>query len=112
MTHRHIVAAQPANIVSLDRKSTRLNSSHVRISYAVFCLKKKRHRASPRRGIRVAYAATQPIAKRSRGGALEFRGPREVGEGVAQLTDAIFSFFNVRATPRICPLSLPDALPP
>src|SRR5690554_2531401 len=27
--------------VSVDRKSTRLNSSHVRISYAVFCLKKK-----------------------------------------------------------------------
>src|SRR5436305_3069543 len=28
--------------VLLDRKSTRLNSSHVRISYAVFCLKKKK----------------------------------------------------------------------
>src|SRR5690554_430126 len=28
--------------VGLDRKSTRLNSSHVRISYAVFCLKKKK----------------------------------------------------------------------
>src|SRR5690606_42132765 len=27
-----------------DRKSTRLNSSHVKISYAVFCLKKKRKR--------------------------------------------------------------------
>src|SRR2546427_2961504 len=27
--------------VSLDRKSTRLNSSHSQISYAVFCLKKK-----------------------------------------------------------------------
>src|SRR6266498_3586358 len=27
-----------------DRKSTRLNSSHVRISYAVFCLKKKKHK--------------------------------------------------------------------
>src|SRR5205807_10443104 len=27
-----------------DRKSTRLNSSHLVISYAVFCLKKKRHR--------------------------------------------------------------------
>src|SRR5690554_7112164 len=27
----------------LDRKSTRLNSSHVRISYAVFCLKKKKY---------------------------------------------------------------------
>src|SRR5699024_12663702 len=29
-----------------DRKSTRLNSSHVSISYAVFCLKKKRNTAS------------------------------------------------------------------
>src|SRR5690554_7659139 len=29
-------------VSSLDRKSTRLNSSHVRISYAVFCLKKKK----------------------------------------------------------------------
>src|SRR3989442_7176191 len=28
--------------VETDRKSTRLNSSHVRISYAVFCLKKKK----------------------------------------------------------------------
>src|SRR3989442_10879188 len=31
-----------------DRKSTRLNSSHVRISYAVFCLKKKKtHKQTP-----------------------------------------------------------------
>src|SRR5207249_5675309 len=29
--------------LALDRKSTRLNSSHVSISYAVFCLKKKIH---------------------------------------------------------------------
>src|SRR5699024_11445909 len=28
--------------VTIDRKSTRLNSSHVSISYAVFCLKKKK----------------------------------------------------------------------
>src|SRR5256885_6381949 len=28
---------------ALDRKSTRLNSSHLVISYAVFCLKKKKH---------------------------------------------------------------------
>src|SRR2546422_3246772 len=32
---------QPAVLGSLDRKSTRLNSSHGYISYAVFCLKKK-----------------------------------------------------------------------
>src|SRR5436309_6505556 len=31
-----------------DRKSTRLNSSHVKISYAVFCLKKKKNGRSPR----------------------------------------------------------------
>src|SRR5690554_7267122 len=29
-----------------DRKSTRLNSSHVRISYAVFCLKKKKNKTN------------------------------------------------------------------
>src|SRR5438094_5299464 len=30
-----------------DRKSTRLNSSHRTISYAVFCLKKKKHKKRP-----------------------------------------------------------------
>src|SRR5690349_23397098 len=32
---------QDGNPAGIDRKSTRLNSSHVEISYAVFCLKKK-----------------------------------------------------------------------
>src|SRR2546427_6599305 len=32
----------PIQIHNLDRKSTRLNSSHSQISYAVFCLKKKK----------------------------------------------------------------------
>src|SRR5699024_11585273 len=32
---------EPADEAQRDRKSTRLNSSHVSISYAVFCLKKK-----------------------------------------------------------------------
>src|SRR3989454_9293662 len=31
-----------SGVASLDRKSTRLNSSHLVISYAVFCLKKKK----------------------------------------------------------------------
>src|SRR5438552_9961124 len=34
-------ATPPAELETLDRKSTRLNSSHQIISYAVFCLKKK-----------------------------------------------------------------------
>src|SRR2546427_3029311 len=33
--------AQPRRRLGTDRKSTRLNSSHSQISYAVFCLKKK-----------------------------------------------------------------------
>src|SRR3712207_8190040 len=36
---RGAVVAEPAGV---DRKSTRLNSSHANISYAVFCLKKKK----------------------------------------------------------------------
>src|SRR3712207_6881635 len=32
-----------AVLVTIDRKSTRLNSSHANISYAVFCLKKKKN---------------------------------------------------------------------
>src|SRR5690606_40539354 len=34
--------SEPLPLPDLDRKSTRLNSSHVKISYAVFCLKKKK----------------------------------------------------------------------
>src|SRR5690349_23586760 len=39
-------AAAASSRERLDRKSTRLNSSHVEISYAVFCLKKKKRTAS------------------------------------------------------------------
>src|SRR5215813_14770918 len=49
---RHVIVTSPSTARLLvadygvpterDRKSTRLNSSHVRISYAVFCLKKKK----------------------------------------------------------------------
>src|SRR3712207_8331865 len=35
-------------LLDLDRKSTRLNSSHANISYAVFCLNKKKHPNVPR----------------------------------------------------------------
>src|SRR2546427_9415515 len=36
------LARQGATVIGTDRKSTRLNSSHSQISYAVFCLKKKK----------------------------------------------------------------------
>src|SRR3712207_7598784 len=39
----HVVLAMLASVAAgADRKSTRLNSSHANISYAVFCLKKKK----------------------------------------------------------------------
>src|SRR5256885_13234880 len=45
-------AGGPLSGADLDRKSTRLNSSHLVISYAVFCLKKKnRHVATAARPI-------------------------------------------------------------
>src|SRR2546430_8350255 len=37
----------PVTLVIGDRKSTRLNSSHSQISYAVFCLKKKKKNCMP-----------------------------------------------------------------
>src|SRR2546430_7687529 len=40
-------AAAVFTLADLDRKSTRLNSSHSQISYAVFCLKKKKNSINP-----------------------------------------------------------------
>src|SRR5438034_2476147 len=37
-----VLSQEPPSAQNLDRKSTRLNSSHTVISYAVFCLKKKK----------------------------------------------------------------------
>src|SRR5438874_9852918 len=44
-----------------DRKSTRLNSSHVEISYAVFCLKKKINISSSRSPASASLSATRNI---------------------------------------------------
>src|SRR3712207_7526905 len=38
-----VVVGEVGALGDQDRKSTRLNSSHANISYAVFCLKKKKH---------------------------------------------------------------------
>src|SRR3712207_7322255 len=41
--HRLLTALSASRERDVDRKSTRLNSSHANISYAVFCLKKKKN---------------------------------------------------------------------
>src|SRR5256885_7953030 len=45
----------------LDRKSTRLNSSHLVISYAVFCLKKKKYNLYPTTTSETSYHASSPF---------------------------------------------------
>src|SRR2546428_14164407 len=45
-------AAVAPTVFTRDRKSTRLNSSHDQISYAVFCLKKKKNHTLSRRSVR------------------------------------------------------------
>src|SRR5437867_5174394 len=51
-----------------DRKSTRLNSSHRTISYAAFCLKKKRAQAYALRAFAAAVGAGSGAARLARGG--------------------------------------------
>src|SRR6266481_3967458 len=77
------------SVTPRDRKSTRLNSSHSSISYAVFCLKKKIHTNSSRRQARRRH------------------GPSQVCPPFVRQT----FFFNDTATTEIYTLSLHDALP-
>src|SRR5439155_25205771 len=60
MTAAFVITYKGQIIAERDRKSTRLNSSHVAISYAVLCLKKKTHPAASR----VRHAAERPVAPR------------------------------------------------
>src|SRR5476649_1028925 len=98
-----------ANWPSLDRKSTRLNSSHTVISYAVFCLKKKNvnmseHPASKdnmklmsQRVVHIIWRCTGELVCRM---------------GCAgRMAEQSFFFFNDTATTEIYTLSLHDALP-
>src|ERR1039458_4632234 len=112
------VGAAPAscaiarNIFRRDRKSTRLNSSHLGISYAVFCLKKKRaHRCtrSPRNKFAKGHVA---LPFRASGGSRV----RWCVDVLPTLNLALglgirFFFFNEAGTPEIPPFSPPRLLP-
>src|SRR5688500_19212219 len=56
-----IATPGPTVLLALDRKSTRLNSSHLVISYAVFCLKKKKKLYSRDGGIGPSAAETTQL---------------------------------------------------
>src|SRR6476620_10349352 len=99
MSSFHSIASPPP---PADRKSTRLNSSHANISYAVFCLKKKKSRPLPRlpRGQDDAQRGADAHRRADAGGAELPLQPG--GEGC---------FFADTATTEIYALSLHDALP-
>src|SRR5256885_9360205 len=50
-----LIVIIPTAIIGADRKSTRLNSSHLVISYAVFCLKKKNYHVTQRGLLLIMY---------------------------------------------------------
>src|SRR6202043_1357711 len=95
-----------------DRKSTRLNSSHVKMSYAVFCLKKKNHTQLPRDPVRRKRALRQPViepVRRSTSCQCAAFCAR-TSSLVSSSTTTIF-FFNFTATAETFTLSLHDPLP-
>src|SRR2546430_9855344 len=47
-----------------DRKSTRLNSSHSQISYAVFCLKKKKRKTRILSNVKTEYTTSRWVSRR------------------------------------------------
>src|SRR5437899_6970925 len=53
--------ANSCNLGSIDRKSTRLNSSHLGISYAVFCLKKKKKKKKKLRKLQLTKTMQEVI---------------------------------------------------
>src|SRR3970282_385322 len=94
-----------------DRKSTRLNSSHITISYAVFCLKQKSNRTTQLLLCTTDYslgcgALTQLSPQTHANVSYEHR----VFSHMTTLTHLSF-FFNDTATTEIYTLSLHDALP-
>src|SRR3954449_6163293 len=98
--------------VLLDRKSTRLNSSHTLISYAVFCLKKKSHPLPRICPIRLDAAPERAAVVVPRVCPTRLAAVSHVTPLVAAGGQPVrFFFFNDTATTEIYTLSLHDALP-
>src|ERR1022692_2497683 len=96
-----------------DRKSTRLNSSHLVISYAVFCLKKKKtknitHTECDDAGV----TCHMSVARTTQQTFLAAFGSVVLAVSITSMFFIFFFFFfNDTATPEIYTLSLHDALP-
>src|SRR5476649_2818310 len=97
-TNKIVEMSKNTQFIVIDRKSTRLNSSHTVSSYAVFCLKNKK-------GLPAGGQHHQ-----GRGPARRLDGDDTAAVVPAVLVRDVF-FFNDTATTEIYTLSLHDALP-
>src|ERR1039457_2104565 len=98
---------------SLDRKSTRLNSSHLVISYAVFCLKKKKkkkHKTTKQQRPTRTYVTRLPYVQQSAIARLR-RSFVDRSSSHPHFCFFFFFFFNDTAPTDIYPLPLHAALP-
>src|ERR1039458_8698854 len=98
--------------MTIDRKSTRLNSSHLGISYAVFCLKKKKN-AQTNRAVAELHRLRRRHARTPlHSGASRHASTRSsCGAAGHASSGPLYFFFNDTATTEIYTLSLHDALP-
>src|SRR3989337_1108550 len=97
---------------ALDRKSTRLNSSHGSISYAVFCLKNKRIHSRRKQPIHVADCTRfLNINISTNSGKQAITDCRRKVETGHIKKDFFFFFFKDAGTTKIFSLSLPSAFP-
>src|SRR5215467_14160108 len=96
-----------------DRKSTRLNSSHLVISYAVFCLKKKKITASIPNNLlnNTNYVIVITSILKFAIGVGGYFGRGAITCRTGEHFTGHFFFFNDTATTEIYTLSLHDALP-
>src|ERR1039458_6556753 len=102
----------PTDRAIIDRKSTRLNSSHLGISYAVFCLKKRKQTCRSRD--HSGRTATDLKSPRVPSGPLRGARPVEPWRTCTRVDVCLVAnlfFFNDTATTEIYTLSLHDALP-
>src|SRR3954449_13479652 len=97
--------------VSLDRKSTRLNSSHTLISYAVFCLKKKKKFIRIKMCSGVSYLLFSITHSNTRAPTCFVNQLPLPSQPPYSYFSSFFFFFNDTATTEIYTLSLHDALP-
>src|SRR3989337_1480163 len=95
-----------------DRKSTRLNSSHGSISYAVFCLKKKKNKPKTTSQASATTVAGHGVSSTSLLTSLCLTSHCSIGcVRLSLCSFFFFFFFNDTATTEIYTLSLHDALP-